>query len=95
MNEDDLHEPAASNIDAPRRKMFRNKFTTPRLSPDAVERQSRIALFAWNHLGGDAAIAFLNTYNLELEARPLDLAIASAAGCEAVEQAIFVKAGAA
>jgi hypothetical protein len=70
--------------------MFRK--ATARLSPDSVERQSRVTLLAWNLLGADAAIAFLNSYNDKLEGRPLDLAVASAAGCEAVERAITVHA---
>lgn len=44
-----------------------------------------------NRLAGDAAIAFLNTYNLALEGRPLDLAVASEAGYEIVEDAISAK----
>ena len=71
--------------------MFRNKFRSARLSPEAVERQSRITLLAWNLLGADAAIAFLNSYNPGLDGRPLDLAVASAAGCEAVERVISAK----
>ncbi len=73
---------------APKLKLFRKKFEAPRLSPEAVERQSRATLFAWNILGGDAAIAFLNRYHDGLEGRPLDIAVASAEGCEAVELAI-------
>lgn len=73
--------------------MFGNRLSAARLSPQALERQSRIALLAWNMLGGDAALAFLNTYNVALEARPLDLAIMSTEGCDAVERAISAKAG--
>lgn len=71
---------------APKRRMFGNR--TKHLSPDAVERQSRVTLLAWNLLGADAAIAFLNAYHASLDGRPLDLAVASADGCEAVELAI-------
>ena len=92
MNEDEPIEPRASGLAAPKRKAFGNKFASKRLSPDKVERQSRIALLAWNLLGGDSAIAFLNSYNLALEGRPLDLAIESPAGYEAVAQAIAAKA---
>lgn len=88
MKKDDAREPALSKTAAPKRKMFGNRLSASQLSPQALERQSRIALLAWNLLGGDAAIAFLNTYNPALEARPLDLAIDSAAGCEAVEHAL-------
>lgn len=70
--------------------MFQKK-TTP-LSPAAVERQSRVTLLAWNRLGPDAAIAFLNSYDVGLEGRPLDMAVASQDGCEAVERAIDARA---
>lgn len=73
---------------APKRKMFRNKFTMVRLAPDAVERQSRITLMAWDMLGPDAARTFLNNHSDPLEGRPLDVAIASASGFEAVEREI-------
>ncbi|MDT8759417.1 hypothetical protein MZO42_11985 [Sphingomonas psychrotolerans] len=64
-----------------------------RLSPESVERQSRVTLLAWNLLGGDSAIAFLNAHSDVLCGRPLDLAVASEAGCEAVERAISTRAG--
>jgi uncharacterized protein (DUF2384 family) len=73
---------------APKRKPFRRKFTTVRLSPESAARQSQVTLLAWKLLGSEAAIAFLNTHHDGLEGRPLDLAVASAAGCEAVERAI-------
>ena len=87
----DEHAGPAPASAAPRRKMFRK--ATARLSPDSVERQSRVTLLAWNLLGADSAIAFLNAYNDGLEGRPLDLAVASDAGCEAVERAISARAG--
>lgn len=89
----DTTAPLASSLAAPKRNLFRNKHTTPRLSPEGVERQSRITLLAWNMLGADSAIAFLNTYNDGLEGRPLDLAVASDDGCAAVERAIMARAG--
>jgi len=91
MSEDKSVGRGASGREALKRTMFRARFATPRLSPEKVERQSRITLLAWNRLGGDAAIAFLNTYNLALEGRPLDLAVASEAGYEIVEHAISAK----
>lgn len=78
----------ATSAAAPKRKMFRNKFTMVRLAPDAVERQSRITLLAWNLLGSEAARAFLNNHSDPLEGRPLDLAVASACGFEAVQREI-------
>ncbi|WP_198161782.1 antitoxin Xre/MbcA/ParS toxin-binding domain-containing protein [Sphingomonas sp. TDK1] len=77
---------------APIRKQFRSKFGMPRPSPDSLERQSRVALLAWNLLGGDAAVRFLNSHDEALGGRPLDLAVASPVGCEAVEQAINARA---
>lgn len=74
----------------PKRRLFHK--STARLSPEAVERQSRVTLLAWNMMGADAAITFLNGYHDVLEGRPLDLAVASAAGCDAVEQAIAARA---
>ncbi|WP_139810157.1 hypothetical protein [Sphingomonas azotifigens] len=84
------NEPTATR--APARKQFRSTFGMPRPSPDSLERQSRVALLAWNLLGGDAAIAFLNSHDEALGGRPLDLAVASPVGCEAVEQAITARA---
>lgn len=90
MNEE-ASRPPASDLAAPRRNPFRNKFTAVRLPPDAVERQSRITLLAWNLMGADAAIAFLNNHDDRLNGRPLDLAVASATGFEAVEREITAR----
>lgn len=84
------NEPTAS-MSAPQRRPFRNKFTTVRLAPDAVERQSRITLLAWNALGADAAITFLNNHSEALDGRPLDLAVASRVGYDLVERAITAR----
>lgn len=91
MTENPADQHAAPTLSAPKRKPFRNKFTTVRLSPDAVERQSRVTLLAWNSMGADAAIAFLNNHSSNLDGRPLDLAVASAAGFEAVEREISAR----
>ena len=83
---------AAPATERPQRKPFRNKFNSPRLSPESAERQGRVTLLAWQKLGGrDAAIAFLNNHDEALGGRPLDLAVASVAGCEAVERAITAR----
>lgn len=91
MHDGPVQQPGAASSPAPKRKMFRNKFTMVRLAPDAVERQSRITLRAWNLLGPDAAIAFLNSHSEPLDGRPLDLAVASAAGFEAVERELAAR----
>jgi uncharacterized protein (DUF2384 family) len=90
----DAGEPTAT--DAPRRPMrrqFVNKFKAPRLSAEEADRQGRVTLMAFRVLGGrDQAIEFLNTHDPVLDGRPLDLAVASPAGLEAVEQAITARA---
>lgn len=86
-----INETPAASMAAPKRRPFRTKFTTVRLAPDAVERQSRITLLAWNALGADAAIAFLNNHSEALDGRPLDLAVASRVGYDLVEQAITAR----
>lgn len=85
------NEAPTASMSAPRRRPFRNEFTTVRLAPDAVERQSRITLLAWNTLGADAAITFLNNHSEALDGRPLDLAVASRVGYDLVEQAITAR----
>jgi len=90
---DKAKDPLDTSLAAPKRKPFRNRHATLRLPPEGVERQSRVTLLAWNLLGANSAIAFLNAYNDGLDGRPLDLAVASDAGCEAVERAISARAG--
>ncbi|MBO9712837.1 MAG: hypothetical protein J7495_07970 [Sphingomonas sp.] len=72
-------------------KRFRKTFATPRLSAEGAERQSRITLLAWDALGPDAAQAFLNAHDDALGGWPLNLAVESAAGAEAVERAIAAR----
>ena len=60
----------------------------PGLQPDDARRQGEITRLAFQLLGRDGAIDFLNSDNAELGARPLDLATASAAGCASVEAAL-------
>lgn len=68
-------------------KRFRKRFDTVRLTPDAAERQGKAATLAWKVLGNrDDAVAFLNTHDDTLGGRPIDLAVASAAGLTAVIQ---------
>ena len=56
-----------------------------RLPPASARRQGDITRLALTLLGREAAIEFLNSENAELGGRPLDLAIASEAGCAVVE----------
>lgn len=91
-------EPATSPDGAPaerRATPFRKKFSSVRMPADSAERQGRVTMLAWRLLGGrDEAMAFLNNHDEALGGRPLDLAVASVEGCEAVERAIAARAGA-
>lgn len=75
--------------DAPKRGAMRfRRSNAPRLEPDSARRQGEITRLAFELLGRDEAIGFLNSDNAELGARPLDLATTSAAGCATVEAAL-------
>ncbi len=92
-----MSEPTApdSPVDAPkpRAKQFRRTYTTVRLTPEQASRQGQVATSAFRHFGGrDAAMAFLNGHDESLGGRPLDLAIASADGLQAVEAAMQARA---
>ena len=88
-------DPAGEDAAKPlRTNGFRRKFAEARLSPESVERQGRVARIAFEALGRDGATAFLNGHDDALGGRPLDLAIASAEGLVAVEQAIAARRGA-
>jgi hypothetical protein len=82
----------AAVLAAPARSPFRKRFTGTRLAPDALDRQSRITSLALQTLGPDAAIVFLNEHVAALDGRPLDLAIASGAGYEAVKSELATRA---
>lgn len=59
------------------------------LSPEAGRRQGHIVRVAQAAFGSVEAVrAFLNSHHSALDARPLDLALASDAGLTAVEAAI-------
>jgi len=71
---------------SPRRRAFVNR--EARISPDQARRQGLITHLAFVLLGHEEAIRFLNTHNSSMGARPLDLAIADAAGYSTVENAV-------
>lgn len=74
------------------RRILRNGFESPPLSIDEKVRQGQVVQCARDGLTStEAARAFLNTYHETLGGRPLDLAIASAAGLLRVEQ--FIRTG--
>jgi uncharacterized protein (DUF2384 family) len=68
----------------PRRTHFRRS-DRPKLAPDAAGRQVRVTKLAFETLGKDGAIAYLNLASDKLGGRPLDLATASPAGLAQVE----------
>ena len=83
------HEHAGADAETPKTQRFRPRQSGPRLAADAAERQGRIVRQAWVSFGGrDGAIAFLNAHHEALGGRPVELAVASEAGCAAVERAI-------
>lgn len=86
-------EPAAD--EKPQHKRFRKRFDTVRLAPEAAARQGRVATLAWEVFRDrDAVVAFLNTHDDVLGGRPIDLAVESAPGLVAVEQALGSRAAA-
>jgi hypothetical protein len=56
-----------------------------RLDPKLAKRQGDISRLAFQHLGRERAIAFLNTDDAALGGRPLELATTSDAGFADVE----------
>jgi hypothetical protein len=72
----------------PRTKVFRKRSNTPVLAPERVERQSRIARIAFEALGREDAVSFLNTHDDAFGGRPLDLAMESEDGMRTIEAAI-------
>ena len=72
---------------------FKKSRSGPVLSPEQSLRQGQVvrkaaAAFADSH----AVRSFLNSHHAGLRGRPLDLAVASAAGLKAVETAICIEA---
>src|SRR3546814_5814157 len=74
-------------------KPFRKRFDTARLSREEAARQGRAAKLAWEYMPGPGrAVAFLNAHDVALGGRPIDLAVQSAEGLRAVEDAIAARA---
>ena len=70
-------------------KRFRRSVPRSRMPAPQARRQGDIVTFAFTTLGGrDAALAFLNSHNASLDARPLDVASESDAGFERVRALI-------
>ncbi|QCB37339.1 hypothetical protein E5554_05525 [Sphingobium sp. PAMC28499] len=62
------------------------RFDGPYLSSDQIERQGHILELAIARLGSQGAIAFLNGEEPGLGGRPLDIAVKSSSGLEAVKR---------
>ncbi len=73
-------------------KPFAKRFNGPRLTPEEAARQGQASTLAFRVLGKDAAILFLNSHDDALNGRPIDLAVSSAEGLAAVEQALNERA---
>jgi hypothetical protein len=68
---------------------FRNKFDSPRLSPEEAARQGRATNMAFEAFRtAEATMAFLNGHDETLAGRPIDLAVASQDGLAQVERLI-------
>lgn len=77
----------------PKVNRFRKRYDTVRLSPDAAQRQGKAATLAWESFrDSEAAKQFLNTHDDALGGRPIDLAVASPEGLEAVAQFLASRA---
>jgi hypothetical protein len=75
------------------RTFFRKARSAPTLSPEALVREGHAVRAAAAALPDAAAVRlFLNSHHAGLSGRPLDLAVASAAGLAAVEAAICIEA---
>jgi hypothetical protein len=82
-----MSDPIETN--EPKRGPMRfRRSNAPRMQPDSARRQGEITRLAFQCLGRDTAITFLNSENAELGGRPLDLATASAGGFATVEAAL-------
>lgn len=77
---------------APSRHWGRRAKSNP-IPRDHAARQSDITRIAFQALGRDAAIAFLNTPHAGLGGRPLALATESADGCAVVQRELARLAG--
>jgi len=70
-------------------RVFRSRRTEQVLSREEGDRQGRAVRAAQAALQDrDAVMAFLNTHHAGLGGRPIDLAVASAAGLLAVETSL-------
>jgi hypothetical protein len=73
-----------------RTRSFRRWQPNVTLSPDQAKRQSAVLRYACHGLPSrDATVAFLNTYNSQLDGVPLHLALESEEGLVKVQQILM------
>lgn len=78
----------SDTVNKVRPAMKRYRSTATPLSRDQANRQGDVSKLAFETLGRDDAVLFLNTPDEALGGRPIDVAIASAEGAAIVKQAI-------
>lgn len=81
-------KPGTSEGVRPQAVILRRPFNQVRLAPDMARRQGNVTRLAFERLGREAAMAFLNQSNDALGGRPLDIATGSVAGFEKIKVAI-------
>jgi uncharacterized protein (DUF2384 family) len=70
-------------------RSFSKRHNLVRLSAEEAARQGRAAKLAWERMSQPgSAVQFLNAHHQGLGGRPIDLAVQSAEGLRAVEEAI-------
>lgn len=74
-----------------RARIVRRPKPSARLTPAASRRQGETTRLAILILGREAAIEFMNSHDVSLGGRPIDLAIASDEGRSRVELALSVR----
>ena len=84
-----MSPPDASVAPRPHTQRFRRSSRSPALSADQKRRQAAVTDAAWRAFrAGNTMASFLNTEDLHLGGRPLDLAIDSDHGLTAVLAAL-------
>jgi hypothetical protein len=81
-------KPETSGVLRPQAVLMRRPFNPVRMAPDMARRQGNVTRLAFERLGREAAMAFLNESNDALGGRPLDIATGSVAGFEKIKVAI-------
>lgn len=75
-------------------RSFSKRYNLVRLSAEKAARQGRATKLAWERMPQPgSAVQFLNAHHQGLGGRPIDLAVQSAEGLRAVEEAIAAHHG--